>query len=83
MPEEPFLTLVSHIQRSNQRTQDLQLDLFEGEAEVIAHRIVKEVIDSILGAGGNLATLEIQTAVSAARERAIALLTSVLLRNPQ
>jgi hypothetical protein len=81
MTEEPFLTLVSHIQRSNQRTQDLQLDLFDREAAVIANRIVKDVIDSIHGAGGNLSDLKIQQAVSAARERAIALLTSVLFWN--
>jgi hypothetical protein len=52
----------------------MQLDLFREEGEILADLIFRDVINSIQVAGGNLATLEIQTAVSAARKRTIDLL---------
>jgi hypothetical protein len=71
--DEPFLTLIASIQKTAE-PQARQLELFDEEAAVVAHRIVKDVIDSILSAGGNLSDLKIQLAVSAARERAVTLL---------
>jgi hypothetical protein len=53
-----------------------QLDLFREEGEILADFIFRDVIDAIQIAGGNLGTLDIQEAVSAARERAIDLLNS-------
>jgi hypothetical protein len=83
MIEQPFLTLVSHLQRSNQppptEPQDgRQLDLFVAEGEALACFIVLDVVRSATEAGANLNSMKIQLAVNAARERAIALLQSVL-----
>jgi hypothetical protein len=67
MNEKPFLSLITCLQRS------AQLDLFD-DGSTLADRIVKDVVDSILGAGGNLSSLAIQQAVNGARERAVTLL---------
>jgi hypothetical protein len=72
-----FLTLVANIQKTAE-PQDLQLDLFDGDAAVIATRIIKDVVDGVIGAGGDLNSLPIQRAVNAARERAITLLNQFL-----
>ena len=73
----PFLTLVENIQRSARKeSQDVQLDLFCSENETIAALIVLDIVRSILDAGGNLGTMKIQMAVSAARERTVTLLNS-------
>jgi hypothetical protein len=68
MDEKPFLSLVTCLQRS------AQLDLFD-DGSTLADRIVKDVVDSILGAAGNLSSLDVQQAVHGARERAVALLS--------
>jgi hypothetical protein len=80
MSDQPFLTLVSHIQRSAARkdSHGVQLDLFVAESETLASLIVLDIVRSILDAGGNLGTMKIQMAINAARERAITLLDSQL-----
>ena len=67
----PFLSLVENLQKS---AKPQQLDLFY-DPTIIAARIIKDVIDSIVAAGGDLADLKIQVAVHGATERAIALLS--------
>jgi hypothetical protein len=57
-----------------------QLDLFEQEGEVFASRIFRDVISSILEAGGNLSSPKIQAAVAAARERTATLLDAQFSR---
>jgi hypothetical protein len=79
MNNEPFLTLVSHLQRSNQRkeSQDaVQLDLFCTENETTAALVVLIIVDALLKADANLGTLKIQMAINKAREDVIALLDS-------
>ena len=71
MNEKPFLSLVTSLQRSNQRTQDLQLDLFCEESTLVAHDIVEDGINSIQGTGVNLSDVKVQLAVSAWRERVV------------
>jgi hypothetical protein len=78
MNEKTFLSLVTCLQRSNQRTQDLQLDLFCEESALVAHEIVKDGIDSIQGTGVNLSDLKGQLAVGAWRERAVTRLNQFL-----
>jgi hypothetical protein len=76
--KEPFLVLVENLQRSSQKTAEpQQLSLFY-DPTVIAARIIKDVIDSIIGAGGDLSDLKIQIAVHGATERAITLLSQFL-----
>jgi hypothetical protein len=76
----PFLTLVSHIQRSNRpprkESQDVQFDLFCSANETIAALIVLSIVDALLKAGANLGTLEIQKAISVQREHIATLLDS-------
>jgi hypothetical protein len=84
MTEPFFLDFVAHLRRDNQKTgqrDGVQLDLFQGESETLASLIVLDVVRAITEAGGNLGTLKIQLAVNAARERAITLLTTTLIRN--
>jgi hypothetical protein len=71
MDEKPFLALIGTIQKT---AEPQQLDLFY-DPTIIAARIIKDVVDSIIGAGGNLSSLAIQQAVHGATERAIALLS--------
>jgi hypothetical protein len=86
---ERFLDFISRLQHDNQPVQKarqkdnpMQLDLFSDEYEILGNRIgnliTRDVVISIQEAGGDLATLEIQAAVSAARGRAIDLLKSAL-----
>jgi hypothetical protein len=71
MDEKPFLALVASIQKT---AEPQQLDLFYDPTIVAAH-IINDVVDSIIGAGGNLSDLKIQAAVHGATERAITLLS--------
>jgi hypothetical protein len=71
MDEKPFLALVTSIQKT---AEPQQLDLFYDPA-IIAARIIKDVVDSIHAAGGNLSDLKIQVAVHGATERAVAVLS--------
>jgi hypothetical protein len=86
----PFLSLISHIQQSNQclarkaaqtERHDLQLDLFYEEPAIVADRIVKDGVDSIHAAGVNLSDLKVQLAVGAWRERTTAFLRQLFQRN--
>jgi hypothetical protein len=67
----PFLTLVASIQKT---AEPQQLSLFF-DPTIIAARIIKDVVNSITDAGGNLSDLKIQVAVHGATERAITLLS--------
>jgi hypothetical protein len=78
MTEQPFLTLVEHIRRSNQQkeSQAVQLDLFHTENETTAALAVLIIVDELLRADANLGTLKIQMAINKAREDVVALLDS-------
>jgi hypothetical protein len=78
MNNEPFLTLVSHLQRSAMRkeSQGVQLDLFRTEHETTAALAVLIIVDALLKADANLGTLKIQMAINKAREDVVALLDS-------
>jgi hypothetical protein len=79
MTEQSFLTLVTHLQRSQssrKESQGVQLELFCTENETIAALIVLNIVDALLAAGANMGTLEIQMAINEARERTVTLLDS-------
>jgi hypothetical protein len=80
MSDQPFLTLVEHLQRSKRppRTepQSVQLDLFCTENETTAAHAVLIIVDALLKADANLGTLKIQMAINKAREDVAALLDS-------
>jgi hypothetical protein len=67
----PFLTLVTSIQKT---AVPQQLSLFY-DPTILAARIIKDMIESITAAGGDLSDLKIQVAVHGATERAITLLS--------
>jgi hypothetical protein len=83
----PFLAFVARLQHDNQfprktpqKDDVTQLDLFKDENESLADRIgdliVRDFIVSMHEAGADLATLKIQVAINAARERTIDTLKS-------
>jgi hypothetical protein len=80
MTDQSFLTLVTHLQRSNQRPRKespgVQLDLFCTENETTAALAVLIIVDALLKADANLGTMKIQIAINKAREDVVALLNS-------
>jgi hypothetical protein len=86
MSNQPFLTLVEHIQRSNSRREPQQLDLFDEDANEIRSGMLAGVIalgfvTAVVEAGGNLSTVRIQLAANRWRERTAALLIREFQRN--
>jgi hypothetical protein len=80
MTEQPFLTLVTHLQRSQSSRKEsddaVQLELFEQGNETTAALAVLIIVDALLKADANLGTLKIQMAINKAREDVVALLDS-------